>query len=311
MSPKDRDASVDGAAHKPADMPEAPCGAVPNAALDAPFGAFRRKAVKPSVTPQTEPEDQAAQVSVPVATPDDLVEIGSIGEAYGIKGWVRVFAHAQPGHGGDALLAAKRWWLVKGQGAQAERRAYRIVQSRLHSGTVVAQLEGVADRDSAEAMRGQRVWVSRKSFPALPEGEYYWVDLQGVAVVNPSGQALGQVADLIDNGAHTVLRVEFATVNRHGEPSTSERMIPFVDAYVQRVDLAARQIVADWNPEWDLDAANESAPAGEPGRKAGKKPGKKKPGGKQDKKPEAGATMAPAPEVVASTDAIAGDLDKS
>ena len=267
----------------------------PAASPDTTFGAFRRKAVNPPAA--VEP----ASVQVPLAAPDDLVEIGSIGEAYGVKGWVRVFAHAQPGQGGDALLAAKVWWLVNGHGAQAETRAYRILQSRLHSGTVVAQLEGIDGRDIAQAMRGQRVRVPRSSFPALTNGEYYWVDLQGLDVVNPAGQPLGKIADLIDNGAHTVLRVEFATVNRQGEAAKGERMIPFVDAYVHLVDLAARQVVADWDPAWDLDTgeAADKAPTGEPRKKAGKKSGK-----------HAASRQTP-PEVATSTDSIAGDVDKS
>src|ERR1700688_5058029 len=101
------------------DSPDAPVARAPSASAsvagtdvaspsvassDTTLGAFRRKAVNPPAA--VEP----ASVQVPLEAPDDLVEIGSIGEAYGVKGWVRVFAHAQPGQGGDALLAAKVWW---------------------------------------------------------------------------------------------------------------------------------------------------------------------------------------------------------
>jgi 16S rRNA processing protein RimM len=229
------------------------------------FGAFRRKSVAPSL-----PVDAAAVALAPNPAslpdmPDDLVEIGAIGEAYGIKGWVRIFAHAGPGQGYESLLAAKIWWLEGPRGtpgkpgAQAGIRAVRVVQSRLHSGTVVAQLEGITDRDIAQAMRGQRVSISRASFPALTGDEYYWVDLQGLDVLNEKGEALGVVADLIDNGVHSVLRVEFASSNRKGEPATGERMIPFVDAYVKSVDLATRKVVVEWDPAWDLETASDAA----------------------------------------------------
>ena len=225
------------------------------------FGAFRRKSVAPSL-----PADAAALAVAPNPAslpemPDDLVEIGAIGEAYGIKGWVRIFAHAGPGQGSDTLLAAKIWWLESKArpGHEAGIRPVRVLQSRLHSGTVVAQLEGITDRDIAKAMRGQRVSISRSSFPALTGDEYYWVDLQGLDVLNEKGEALGIVADLIDNGVHSVLRVEFASRNRRGEPAPGERMIPFVDAYVKSVDLAARKVVVDWDPTWDLEAASDEA----------------------------------------------------
>jgi len=221
------------------------------------FGAFRRKSVAPS-----QPVDAAARAVAPNPVnlpemPDDLVEIGAIGEAYGIKGWVRIFAHAGPGQGYDTLLAAKIWWLDSKArpGQEAGIRPVRVLQSRLHSGTVVAQLEGITDRDIAQAMRGQRVSISRALFPALTGEEYYWVDLQGLDVLNEKAEALGVVADLIDNGVHSVLRVEFASHNRRGEPATGERMIPFVDAYVKSVDLAARKVVVDWDPSWDVDEA--------------------------------------------------------
>lgn len=224
------------------------------------FGAFRRKSVAPAM-----PADAAVIAPNPVSLPDmpdDLVEIGAIGEAYGIKGWVRIFAHAGPGQGSDTLLAAKIWWLESQArpGVQAGIRPVRVLQSRLHSGTVVAHLEGIDDRDVAQAMRGQRVSISRASFPALTGEEYYWVDLQGLDVFNEKGETLGVVADLIDNGVHSVLRVEFASRNRRGEPASGERMIPFVDAYVKTVDLAARKVVVDWDPAWDLEAAGDAAP---------------------------------------------------
>jgi 16S rRNA processing protein RimM len=227
------------------------------------FGAFRRKSVAPS---QPVDADIVASAPNPVSLPDqpdDLVEIGAIGEAYGIKGWVRIFAHAGPGQGYESLLAAKIWWLEGKLGSpgaqQAGIRPVRVLQSRLHSGTVVAQLEGITDRDIAQAMRGQRVSISRALFPALTGDEFYWVDLQGLDVLNEAGAALGVVADLIDNGVHSVLRVEFASSNRKGEPTTGERMIPFVDAYVKSVDLATRKVVVEWDPAWDLETASDAA----------------------------------------------------
>ena len=77
----------------------------------------------------------------------------------------------------------------------------------------------------------------------MAEGEYYWADLTGLKVRNLQDEALGVVVGLISTGAHDVLRV------RDDEADT-ERLIPFVDAYVPQVDVAAGWITADWQKDW-------------------------------------------------------------
>jgi len=178
--------------------------------------------------------------------PADAIEIGAVTDAYGLKGWVKVVAHAQGPEGGNALLSAKRWWLAKG----SERKSAPRVAAKTHSDTIVGQLAGVADRDAALQLRGYRVYVSRDEFPSLEADEFYWVDLIGLEVVNDAGVELGKVADLIDNGAHSVLRLEYPSTGKDGKPVTGERLIPFVDAYVKTVDQAAKRIVVDWDADY-------------------------------------------------------------
>jgi 16S rRNA processing protein RimM len=178
--------------------------------------------------------------------PDDAVEVGAIVDAYGLKGWVKIAAHASAGQGGDALMQASRWWLAKGR----ERKSARIVQAKTHGGHIVAHLADLADRDHALALRGYQVHVRRSDFPALGEDEFYWVDLVGLEVVNEVGVPLGHVVDLIDNGAHSVLRVGYASAGEDGRPATDERLIPFVGVYVKTVDRAAKRIVVDWQADY-------------------------------------------------------------
>ena len=101
---------------------------------------------------------------------------------------------------------------------------------------------------AAEALRGWRIFVSRGSFPSTDQDEYYWVDLIGLEVVNREGSSLGTVADLMDTGAHSVLRVTQAAT---GEPGReTERLIPFVAAYVDEVCLERRRITVDWGLDY-------------------------------------------------------------
>jgi 16S rRNA processing protein RimM len=172
--------------------------------------------------------------------PDDLVLVGHVTGAYGIQGWVRIRPYSSDG---DALLSAKTWWLDK-----PELHDVEMLQSKLHNDEVVARLMGVSGREAAEALKGATVQVRRSHFPALDNDEFYWVDLIGLAVVNERGEHLGVVGDLMDNGAHPILRVERPVAE--GEKPAPELLIPFVDQFVKTVDQAARLITVDWEADY-------------------------------------------------------------
>lgn len=181
----------------------------------------------------------------PAELPADAVEVGRIGEAWGVQGWFKVHAHsAAP----QALFSCRRWLLqppLRGPRHFSATALLRVRQCREHGDLLVARADGVADRDQAEALRGARVFVPRSSFPTLAEGEYYWVDLLGLDVVNREGVVLGTVVDLMSTGPHSVL------VLRDGYGAAPvERLIPFVGAYVDAVDLAGRRITVDWQPDY-------------------------------------------------------------
>ena len=71
--------------------------------------------------------------------------------------------------------------------------------------------------------------------------------LIGLSVVNRQGEALGTVVGLLENGQQGVLRVQPPTEH---DPAAEERLIPFVAAIVDDVDLATRRIVADWGLDY-------------------------------------------------------------
>ncbi|SDV50898.1 ribosome maturation factor RimM [Chitinasiproducens palmae] len=215
-----------------------------------PFGAFVPRAARGEkgaasarpVDAETGSAGAGDAVHAPHAAgepPADLIEVGVILQAYGVRGQVKVVPHGQ---GGDALLNARTWWIDR-HGALS---VVSGVRARLHSGSVVAGWAGCDDRDAAEALRGARIKVRRGDFPTLPDGEFYWVDLIGITVSNPSGDVLGTVVDLVDNGAHSVLRV---VAPGTGDDAV-ERLIPFVDAYLVEVDVPGRRIVVDWQLDY-------------------------------------------------------------
>jgi 16S rRNA processing protein RimM len=177
--------------------------------------------------------------------PADAIEVGRIADAWGIKGWFKVLPHsASP----EALFSSKRWFL---QPAERGAKTFsgtvllKIKEAKDHSDSVVATSAEVPDRNAAELLKGARIFVSRASFPTPEADEYYWVDLIGLDVVNREGVALGAVRELLHTGPQTVLVLAYEE-----EGKAKERMIPFVSAYIDTVDLAGRRITADWQPDY-------------------------------------------------------------
>ncbi|HET7863394.1 MAG TPA: ribosome maturation factor RimM [Burkholderiaceae bacterium] len=187
-----------------------------------------------------------------VAWPADAVEVARVIDAWGLKGGIRVRPYADDP---QALFSSRRWFMRPPDGAGPPRRVpplLRIRQAKEHSDGVVAIADEVSDRNAAEALKGARIFVSRASFPTPGRDEYYWVDLIGLAVVNREGVELGVVADLISTGPQSVLRVvlDLQRAGQEGSPEQTERLIPFVDAYVDDVDLVARCIRVDWGLDY-------------------------------------------------------------
>jgi 16S rRNA processing protein RimM len=185
--------------------------------------------------------------------PTDAVEIGRIAEAWGVQGWFKVHAYsASP----EALFSSKRWFLqasIKDALQFGGTRKLAVIEAKEHAATVVAKAQDVDDRSAAEALRGARIFVPRSSFPTPSQGEYYWVDLIGLAVVNREGVALGQVTELLTTGPQTVLVLAYEDGDKAMEqliPQMRERLIPFVSAFVDTVDLAGKRITVDWQPDY-------------------------------------------------------------
>ncbi|MBA4263056.1 MAG: ribosome maturation factor RimM [Comamonadaceae bacterium] len=185
--------------------------------------------------------------------PDDAIELGRIQEAWGIKGWVRIQPHSADT---SALFESSQWFLqppearfARGFSAFSGVVGVEVAEIKAHSDGIVARLEGLDDRTGAEALKGVRIHLPRSAFPATPEGEYYWVDLIGLDVFNREGLHLGVVRDLMPTGPNSVLVMEF-TETVDGQEKTAERMIPFVGAYVDEVDLKTRRISVDWGLDY-------------------------------------------------------------
>lgn len=160
-----------------------------------------------------------------------MILVGRLHGAFGVRGELKLESFTEPR---TAILSYQPWTLRDAQGREREVDG---VRGRETAKGLVATLVGVADRDSAEALRGSELWVPRSALPPPRPGEYYWVDLEGLRVVNLEGTDFGTVSHLFSTGANDVLVAQ-------GE---RERMIPFlIPDYIRAVDFDAGVVSVDW-----------------------------------------------------------------
>ena len=169
-----------------------------------------------------------------------VVPVGTVGRAHGVRGWVRVRSDMDP----PEDLLRHDTWLLDRAGAW---RPVPVRSARMHGSAFVAHLEGIDDRDTAADLAGTRLGLPRDVLPALEEGQYYWVDLIGLEVLDEGGESLGVVREMIETGANDVMVVRPGPGCRPGPGRAADRIVPFVTGDVVReVDLGAGRIRVSW-----------------------------------------------------------------
>jgi 16S rRNA processing protein RimM len=165
------------------------------------------------------------------------VPVGRISGVFGVRGWVRIFSYTEPR---TNVLRYNPWVLCR----DGTEYSHALREGQEHGAGVVAALAGVDDREAAAALVGCEIEVDRDQLAPAGPGEYYWADLEGMAVVTGVGEQLGRVERLFATGANDVMVVR-------GE---HRYLLPFVRGRVIRnVDMAARTITVDWDPAWADD----------------------------------------------------------
>ncbi|BAL94689.1 ribosome maturation factor RimM [Rubrivivax gelatinosus] len=175
--------------------------------------------------------------------PADAIEVGRVLGAWGVKGGIKVKPFSSDP---QALFSSKRWFLEPSEAKPGHQvpTLLRVASAREQGDAVVATIHDLTDRDIAQALAGARIFVARSSFPTPDEDEFYWVDLIGLDARNRADVVLGRIVGLVETGPHCVLRVQPA------DEQADEILIPFVAAYVDRVDLAGRSVHVDWEADY-------------------------------------------------------------
>jgi 16S rRNA processing protein RimM len=170
---------------------------------------------------------------------NEMLVVGKISGCHGIKGWVKIRSYTESP---ESFVGFGSWHLKR----RGLLEPVEFDAVKFQGKGILAHIVGVDDRTQAETYRGLEIAVSESTLPQLPEGDYYWRDLEGLQVWCQEGSdrvLLGTVDYLIETGANDVLVV----AGCEGSVDTKERLIPYLPGdSVTSVDMASGVIEVDW-----------------------------------------------------------------
>lgn len=159
----------------------------------------------------------------------ERIIVGTIGGAFGVQGEVRLKSFCS-----DPAAIADYAPLYTEDG---KTFAQLILTGQQKNG-FTARVDGIVTKEEADTLKGTALYADRSAMPTLPDDEYYYADLIGLTVLDTGGKTLGTVKNVMDHGAGDLLELNV--------PDTSETvLLPFTQAAVPTVDLAAGRIIAD------------------------------------------------------------------
>lgn len=162
----------------------------------------------------------------------DYIVIGKIGSTWGIQGWLKVFSFTEVMMD---ILNYTPWYLDLGGNWQP----IQVKEGRQHGKGLVAHFKGYHTPEEARVLTGKKIAVKRSQLPTLPEGAYYWKDLEGLMVIDQHGQELGPVLYLLETGSNDVL-----VIKHQGK----EHAIPYLPGQIVKdIDLARRIMRVEWD----------------------------------------------------------------
>lgn len=115
-------------------------------------------------------------------------------------------------------------------------KEYKILSFRVgNDGAAYVGLRGIPDRNAAELFRGKKIEGDREDAPELEDGQYYIVDILGLACETEEGEFLGTVKDVAN------LSSDVYTLEKDGKSI----LFPVVNGVIVKVDLKTKKIIVD------------------------------------------------------------------
>lgn len=159
----------------------------------------------------------------------DLVELGRVGRAHGIRGEVRFFPHNRDS---DVWRSLERVELR----LDGRVLATRVTRARTTPKCWLLAFSDLEDRTAVEGWTHATMHVPAELFPALDDDEFYAWQLEGCALVDEAGRNRGRVSELTDFGAGDLLRVRL---------DGRDEFVPLAEPWVREIDLDAQIVHVD------------------------------------------------------------------
>lgn len=173
-----------------------------------------------------------------------MIVMGRIVAPYGVYGWLKIHPETETL---DSLFDYPEWWI--GRDDQIKKSAwqkYSVETVKVHNDMLLVKLNGISDRDTAQSLKSLHVAIPRELFPEPGKDEYYWSDLVGLKVINLQHLNFGLITEVFETGANDVLVVK-QSLDGQGE---RERLIPYIDPVIVKVDLQEKTMLVDWDAEF-------------------------------------------------------------
>jgi 16S rRNA processing protein RimM len=157
-----------------------------------------------------------------------LICVAKIGAAHGVRGEVKLWPFTE-----DPLAVLSYGPLTTKDGA----RQFDVLRAREAKDHLVATLKGVTTRDDAARVNGIELYIPRDRLPDTENGEYYHADLIGLRAIDARQQDIGKVMAIHNFGAGDIIEIS--------PPRGPSLLLPFTNAVVPTVDVAAGHVVVD------------------------------------------------------------------
>jgi 16S rRNA processing protein RimM len=168
---------------------------------------------------------------------DELIVIGTVRTAWGVKGWVKLMSFS-----GEWDHFADLQTVVLRPKSGRSTREYRVEDFRMHNGGGMMKLAGVDSPEVGKSLAGSEILVTQDHAAPLREGEWYLKDLIGLSLVGPDGKSFGQIVGVIE-AADDLLEIE--------RPDHRRFMVPFRTEFVGEPNLQDGVLVL--NASWLAD----------------------------------------------------------
>lgn len=162
---------------------------------------------------------------------DDLIIIGRIVAPHGVRGDLRIL----PDTDRPEIFKKLKTFVIGG-------KPYHRISARPHKNIWIIHVEGAEDRNAAEALVGQQVYVPFSELPERPAGTYYYFQLEGLTVISDEGKTIGTISEILETGANNVYGVK--------TPEGKEIYIPAIPSCILKVDLPKKQMIVHMM-EWE------------------------------------------------------------